>query len=473
MPISADYRPEPHIPELGPEFSDPVRAADFPMTVLRFRNDRAAASVGLETLTDAEWLAHFGRFEPLPGGIDPPRAMRYHGHQFRVYNPDLGDGRGFTFAQLREAGRGRLLDLGTKGTGQTPWSRTADGRLTLKGGVREVLAPAMLEALGAPTSRTFSLVETGEQLYRGDEPSPTRSAAMVRLSHSHIRFGTFQRHAYLNSPERIETLIDHVIQLYYPELAGEADRPGALLATVVGRGARLAASWMAAGFVHGVLNTDNMNITGESFDYGPYRFLPHNDPGFTAAYFDQSGLYAFARQPEAVFWNLQQLGACLILVGEQESLVAALNGFGEAYHAALSAALVRRLGVKARSPDDDMALAQATFQAFGAGGEALRWEPLFFDWFGGGAARALAGPRAGLYGGDGFVEFRRLLADYEADRPERLADPYFAQAEPEELLYDEIEALWAPIAERDDWSAFEAKLATIEAARRAYGFSGD
>jgi uncharacterized protein YdiU (UPF0061 family) len=473
MPVSPNYRPEPHIPELGPEFSDPVAAAAFPMTEMRFRNDRAAATVGLETLTDAEWIAHFGRFEPLPGGIDPPRAMRYHGHQFRVYNPDLGDGRGFTFAQLREAGRGRLLDLGTKGTGQTPWSRSADGRLTLKGGVREVLATAMLEALGVPTSRTFSLIETGEALQRGDEPSPTRSAALVRLSHSHIRFGTFQRHAFLNSPEQINQLIDHVIQLYYPELADEADRPGALLAVVVGRAARLAASWMAAGFVHGVLNTDNMNITGESFDYGPYRFLPYNDPGFTAAYFDHSGLYAFARQPEAVFWNLQQLAACLALVGDRESLIAALNGFGGAYHAALSAALVRRFGLKRRSAEDDLELARVVFQAFAAGGEALRWEPFFFDWFGGKPERALAGPRAALYGEEDFAEFRRRLADYEPDRPERLDDPYFARPEPEELLYDQIEALWAPIAGEDDWSAFKAKLVAIETARRAYGFSGD
>jgi uncharacterized protein YdiU (UPF0061 family) len=471
MPASPLYRPDPRIPELGPEFADPVAPAVFPKTALRLRNDRAAATVGLETLTDAEWIAHFGRFEPLPDNLDPPLAMRYHGHQFRVYNPDLGDGRGFTFAQLREVGTGRLLDLGTKGTGQTPWSRQGDGRLTLKGGVREVLATAMLEALGVPTSRSFSLVETGEALFRGDEPSPTRSSALVRLSHSHIRFGTFQRHAYLKSPERIGTLIDHVIGLYYPELAAADDRPGALLAAVTGKAATLAASWMAAGFVHGVLNTDNMNITGESFDYGPYRFLPYNDPNFTAAYFDSSGLYAFGRQPETVFWNLQQLGACLATVGQQESLIAALSGFGEAYHAALAAALVRRLGVNSRLPAEDLELARATFQAVAAGGEALRWEPLFFDWFGGGEARALAGPRAAIYGDEGFAEFRRLLADYAPDRPERLADPYFARAEPEELLYDQIEALWARIAEADDWSAFHAKLAGIEAARRAYRFA--
>ena len=111
MPVSRAYRPDPRLPGLGPEFADPVAAADFPQTLLRFRNDRAAATVGLDALTDAEWVAHFGRFQPLPGNIETPLAQRYHGHQFRVYNPDLGDGRGFTFAQLREVGSDRLLDL--------------------------------------------------------------------------------------------------------------------------------------------------------------------------------------------------------------------------------------------------------------------------------------------------------------------------------------------------------------------------
>jgi uncharacterized protein YdiU (UPF0061 family) len=328
MPVSPAYRPDTRLPSLGPEFADPVAAAAFPRTILRFRNDRAAATVGLDTLTDGEWIAHFGRFEPLPGNLAQPLAQRYHGHQFRVYNPDLGDGRGFTFAQMREAGTGRLLDLGTKGSGQTPWSRQGDGRLTLKGGVREVLATAMLEALGVPTSKSFSLIETGEDLVRGDEPSPTRSSVLVRLSHSHIRFGTFQRQAFLGQDEEIRRLIDYSVETYYPELGNAPDRAQALLEALVGRAARLAASWMAAGFVHGVLNTDNMNLTGESFDYGPYRFLPRNDPNFVAAYFDSAGLYSFGRQPEAVFWNLQQLAGALSLVTGSDPLVAALNGFG-------------------------------------------------------------------------------------------------------------------------------------------------
>jgi uncharacterized protein YdiU (UPF0061 family) len=159
MTVSSAYRPDPLFMTLGPEFADPGAAADFPATILRHRNDRAAATVGLESLTEAGWTAAFGRFEALPGNQPGPLAMRYHGHQFRTYNPDLGDGRGFLFAQLREAGTGRLLDLATTGSGRTPWSRQGDGRLTLKGGMREILAATLLEALGAAEGRRAGAIQ--------------------------------------------------------------------------------------------------------------------------------------------------------------------------------------------------------------------------------------------------------------------------------------------------------------------------
>jgi uncharacterized protein YdiU (UPF0061 family) len=474
MPLSDAYRPDPVFMRLGPDFADPVAPADFPRTILRFRNDRAAATIGLERLTDAEWLDHFARFRPLPDNQPGPLAMRYHGHQFRSYNPDLGDGRGFLFAQLREQGTDRLLDLATKGSGQTPWSRAGDGRLTLKGGMREILAATMLEALGVPTSRAFSLVETGEDLVRGDEPSPTRSAVLTRLSHSHIRFGTFQRQAFLERRDNLAALVDHAVETYFPAVADQPDRPKVLLEQVVAASARLLARWMAAGFVHGVLNTDNMVVTGESFDYGPWRFLPKNDPNFTAAYFDHSGLYSFGRQPETVFWNLQQLAGCLALVTDDAGLIAALNGFSDRYRDALRGAVLNRLGLKSRSAEEDIALVQAAFGALAEGGreggESLRWEPFFFDWFGGEAsqARALTGPRAELYGQEAFLDFRRQLAGFEPDRPERLEHAVFGRPEPEEMLIDEVEALWAPIAQEDDWSPLEDKLGRIEAARVAY-----
>ena len=346
---------------LGPDFYDQVRPADFPTLTLRHRDQRAAARVGLDTLTDAEWLDHFGRFTPLPGSLEHPLALRYHGHQFRHYNPDLGDGRGFLFAQLHDLQDGRLLDLGTKGSGATPWSRGGDGRLTLKGGVRELLATTMLEALGVNTSKTFSLIETGEQLVRHDEPSPTRAAVLVRLNHSHIRIGSFQRLAYLDQPENLLRLLDHTIRTYMPTLWREdpASRAAAFLSEVAARCASLAADWMAAGFVHGVLNTDNINVTGESFDYGPWRFLPHYDPAFTAAYFDHGSLYAYARQPDTLLWNLVRLAECLLPLAGKEPLQAAIEAFPPAFHQAQTAALLRRLGLAHASPEQDQALTAA------------------------------------------------------------------------------------------------------------------
>ena len=207
--------------------------------------------------------------------------MRYHGHQFGVYNPEIGDGRGFLFAQCRQEATGRVLDLGTKGSGRTPYARTADGRLTLKGAVREILATEMLTALNVPTSQTFCVIETGESLDRQDEPSPTRSAVLTRMLHSHIRIGSFQRLAYLRQQENLEILLRHTIKYYYPDLDSQANLKELIpdfLGQFAAKIARMVAGWMAAGFVHGVLNTDNFNITGESFDYGPWRFLPAMQP---------------------------------------------------------------------------------------------------------------------------------------------------------------------------------------------------
>ena len=229
---------------------------------------------------------------------------------------------------------GRLLDFGTKGSGRTPWSRTADGRLTLKGGVREILATEMLEALGVDTSKSFSLIETGEDLMRGDEPSPTRSSVLVRLSHSHIRIGSFQRLLYLDQTENIAKLLDYTIRTYMPDIWRDeiAARAVAFLEEVGRRVARTGAGWMLAGFVHGVLNTDNINVTGESFDYGPWRFLPVLDPAFTAAYFDDTGLYAYGRQPDTLLWNMTRLAECLLPFAGQPELEAALRTFEAAFH---------------------------------------------------------------------------------------------------------------------------------------------
>jgi uncharacterized protein YdiU (UPF0061 family) len=456
---------------LGRDLFDPVAAADFPKTILRHKDRRWAERIGLGALTEAQWLAHFGRFEPLPGSFETPLALRYHGHQFRTYNPDLGDGRGFLFAQCVDPADGRLLDFGTKGSGKTPWSRGGDGRLTLKGGVREVLATEMLEAMGVYTSKSFCLIETGEALYRGDEPSPTRSSVLTRLSHSHIRIGTFQRLAYLEDTENLARLVDYSIAHYYPDLKDAEDKAAALLEAVVARVARLGSQWTAAGFVHGVLNTDNINITGESFDYGPWRFLPHYDPNFTAAYFDETGLYAFGRQPDTLAWNLTRLAECLLPLSTIEKLEPALNTVWPVLREELPRQMLRRLGLEGRDVEQDGAFVAAIFGFLTA--SKAPYEQFFFDWRGGAlsAERAAHSPSAELYASEAFRPVADLMEAYGPSDDVNLDHAYFARERPRTMLIDEMEAIWAPIAEKDDWSLFESTLSEIAQMRDAYGIA--
>jgi uncharacterized protein YdiU (UPF0061 family) len=450
MSLAQSYRPDVKIFELGERFYDPVEPAKFPQCEPRFLNRRAAETVGLDDLTDPEWAAHFCRFEPLPENLQQPLALRYHGHQFRVYNPDIGDGRGFLFAQLRDE-QGRLLELGTKGSGQTPYSRTADGRLTLKGGVREVLATEMLQALGVDTSKSFALFETGEELVRGDEPSPTRSAVLTRLSHGNIRIGSFQRQAFFKDAEPIARLTRYCLENLYSEAPAADDAGNALrlFDLVSQRTAELAASYMAAGFVHGVLNSDNINITGESFDYGPWRFTPYWDGDFTAAYFDHFGLYAFARQPEAINWDLAQLGGCLSLVTEAEPLSEILTGWGARFETAFVAKILWRLGLEPRDDAIDHELARALVEALDS--KTATIDRIFFDWRGG------RDPGAEKYPAGQFRKLAALLAGRERSP----VGDYWSDPEPCSMHIEEVEAIWAAIADRDDWTAFESKIAAI------------
>ena len=443
----APYRPDPEILGLGPEFYDPVEPARFPGCTARFVNRAWAERVGLD-LDDDGWAGHFCRFEPLAGNLSEPLALRYHGHQFRVYNPEIGDGRGFLFAQLRDD-EGRLLDLGTKGSGQTPYSRRADGRLTLKGGVREVMASEMLEALGVNTSKSFALFETGEQLERGDEPSPTRSAVLTRLSHGHIRIGSFQRLAFFGQVDNLNKLVRYCLSTLYGEEPASDDATNALrlfdLASAAT--ATLAASYLAAGFVHGVLNSDNINVTGESFDYGPWRFTPEWDPDFTAAYFDHYGLYSFGRQPEAVHWDLAQFAGCLSLVAEAPALSDMLAGWSGRFEQALVAALIRRLGI--RPSAEDAAIASALLEALAS--RAATIDRIFFDWRGG------RDPGAERYPSAPFRKLAGLLAGHERAQ----SHPYWTDDGHCSMHIDEVETIWSAIAQGDDWQPFDEKVRAI------------
>lgn len=343
--------------DLGDEFFVPVVGGPFTDPVLRYRNQKQALFLGLDKMTDTEWIHHFGNFHPIANNLPEPLAMKYHGHQFQHYNSDLGDGRGFVFAQFLK--NQHLFELGTKGSGQTPYSRRGDGRLTLKGAVRELLATDYLAKQKVLTSHTFSIVETAEKLVRHDEPSPTRSAVMFRLSRGHIRIGNFQRALFYQNKENIFKLMDYSLKNFYPELPTAPDQKAKTEMFFNGVSLRLAdlcASYMVAGFVHGVLNTDNMNVSGESFDYGPYRFLPYYDPYFTAAYFDHEGLYSFGRQPPSFLWNLTQLREVLNFAEPAADLTKLNDSFAIQFNVFFTSRFFKKLNLKPNAASSEVDL---------------------------------------------------------------------------------------------------------------------
>ena len=460
---------EPALEDLGDDYYDEVAAADFPEHQLRFRNDDALRLLGLDpvAVSDEHFVEAFGRFE----GRRPFLALRYHGYQFGTYNPALGDGRGFLYGQVR-TGDGHLVDFGTKGSGTTPYSRHADGRLTLKGGVREVLAAEALHHLGVRTSRAFSLIETGEQLWRGDEPSPTRSSVLVRLSRTHIRFGTFERLHYFGRKDLIRKLLDHVIAVYYPQIWKEetdpASRDARFYATLVERTAELCAQWMAVGFCHAVLNTDNLSIAAESFDYGPYAFIERYDPRFTAAYFDYFGQYSYGNQPRACYWNLGMLQQPLALVMAIEDLGTGLRRFSEHYDRAYAELMLAKLGLP---PTLDEPLATDLLRTTL---DLLETGPIgYHDFFVALADAFRPDWRdesdqicSGTLPTDETLttRWRQLYGQALQTLPPEALDTVSARLARNPrtvLLRPRIEAVWEPIVEDDDWRPFGALLAAM------------
>jgi uncharacterized protein YdiU (UPF0061 family) len=273
---------------------------------------------------------------------------------------------------------------------------------------------------------------------------------LTRLSHGHIRIGTFQRLAFYGEVENINTLVRYCLEhLYGEQPANDAKENGARLFDLVSGGtARLAASYLAAGFVHGVLNSDNINVTGESFDYGPWRFTPDWDPDFTAAYFDHYGLYSFGRQPEAIQWDLAQFAGCMSLVTDAPPLSDGLARWSERFEEQLVDALLRRLGVE-RDQESDRELAASLLRALQSREAGI--DRVFFDWRGGrdpGEERYPSQP------------FRELASRLEG-RQRPAAHPYWSDLEPCSMHIDEVEAIWSAIAGRDDWTPFETKVAAI------------
>ncbi|MEM9266323.1 MAG: YdiU family protein [Cyanobacteria bacterium P01_F01_bin.13] len=458
---------------LGDDYYDIVAAADFPQHVLRFRNDDLLPRLGLppESVDDFDFIEAFGQFHQH----SPLLALRYHGYQFGDYNAMLGDGRGFLCGQVRGTD-GVLYDFGTKGSGTTPYSRNGDGRLTLKGGVREILAAEALHALGVNTSRCLSLVETGERLWRGDEPSPTRSSVMVRFSQSHIRFGTFERLHYLGRADLMSPLLDHVIEIYYAHLLAVKDiqeRYAQFYAELVQRVAQLAAQWMSVGFCHAVLNTDNMSITGESFDYGPYAFMDEFNPRFTAAYFDYMGRYSYGNQPRVCEWNLRMLQKPLGLIMAAEDLETGLSAYRGHHYIAYKQRMLAKLGFESLLPELGDELLRLTLELLE--NTRVSYHDFFSQLTGQFSAEWCEGPeqilKATADNSDSEattllkawqLHYHTCLTTLSAAEIAQVAQCLRQNNPVIVLLRPEIEAIWEPIVAEDNWQPFYNLLVKIQ-----------
>jgi uncharacterized protein YdiU (UPF0061 family) len=461
---------EPALECLGNDYYDEVAAAEFPKHILRWRNDALLPKLGLnlQTVTDEHFITAFGKFE----GREPFLALRYHGYQFGEYNPLLGDGRGFLYGQVRGID-GELYDFGTKGSGRTPYSRGGDGMLTLKGGVREVLAAEMLHRMSVRTSRCLSMIETGMSLWRGDEPSPTRSSVMIRMSRSHIRFGTFERLHYFQRPDLTQKLLHHVIEHYYQYLAGEKDKYALFYTDLVKRTGELVGQWMAAGFCHAVLNTDNMSITGESFDYGPYAFIPSYQPHFTAAYFDYYGRYCYGYQPGICKLNLEMLATALKAVIDPKEMEAGLAHFDEHYQNEYRSLMLKKLGFEQLPHPEAEELLNLTIQFLAD--SQVGYHQFFYEMARTFSSKWRDEPGLILQNSDivpvsGRLEvfdkwcivYHKILNNFPLEQMNKIAETLVHHNPKTVILRPVIEEVWEQIAQEDNWQPFYDLLKDIQ-----------
>src|SRR6202011_5349654 len=327
-------------------------------------NTELALNLGLEP----DWLAGPEGLEVLAGRAVPETAesiaMAYAGHQFGHFVPQLGDGRAILLGEVIDAD-GVRRDIQLKGSGPTPFSRRGDGRAALGPVLREYIVSEAMAVLGIPTTRSLAAVMTGESVLR---ETPLPGAGLTRVASSHIRVGTFQYFAARSDTEGVRRLADHVIARHYPQVAG-AERPYlALLNAVIARQAELVARWLLVGFLHGVMNTDNTSVSGETIDYGPCAFMDHYDPATVFSSIDEQGRYAYANQPRIALWNLTRLAECLLPLfsDAQDKAIAeaqsALAGCAERFSAAFQEGLRGKLGLFT-ARDDDPALAQDLLDA--------------------------------------------------------------------------------------------------------------
>lgn len=333
---------------LPPEFYHEVSPAPFETPRLVSFNPDAAALIDLdpEAVFDPEFPEYFSGRKPIPGS--EPIAMYYTGHQFGVYNPDIGDGRAILLGEVRNS-RGEKWDLHLKGAGRTRYSRVFDGRAVLRSAIREYLCSEAMHGLGIPTTRALCIIGSTE---KAERETAEPAAMMLRMAETHVRFGSFEAFHYSGRGDYVKILADYVIGQNFPHLAGESDKYGLFLAEVTDRTARLMALWQACGFAHGVMNTDNMSVTGLTIDYGPFGFLETYDPEYVPNHSDHFGRYSFENQPGIASWNLRKFAQALESLVPHGQAAEIVSGFGAGYGRHYLDMMRKKLGLGAGMPGD-------------------------------------------------------------------------------------------------------------------------
>ena len=351
-PFDLGARWRPGFAALGPAFFTELSPTPLPPAYLVGLNGALAAELGLDAahLASPQGVAAFTGNLPLAGGR--PFATVYSGHQFGVWAGQLGDGRAIVLGEIDSPAGPRELQL--KGAGRTPYSRMGDGRAVLRSSIREYLCSEAMHGLGIPTTR--ALMVTGSDAPVRREEIET-AAVVTRVAPSFIRFGHFEHFSAREQYDELRTLADHVIDRFYPECRGTEKFAGnayaALLEAVSARTAAMVAAWQAAGFCHGVMNTDNMSILGLTIDYGPFQFLDAFVPNHICNHSDEQGRYAYNRQPNVAYWNLFCMGQALLpLVGDQELALAALEPYKTVFPRELESRMRAKLGLRDEQEGD-------------------------------------------------------------------------------------------------------------------------
>jgi len=346
---------------LPPAFYTRLTPTPLPAPYLVAASEAAATSIGLaasECERDA-FIQAFAGNRPLPGSI--PLAAVYSGHQFGLWAGQLGDGRAILLGDVPASGDAdRRIELQLKGSGLTPYSRMGDGRAVLRSSIREFLCSEAMAALGIPTSRALCVIGSDMRVMR---ELPETTAVVTRMAPTFLRFGSFEHWYYNDRKDELKTLADYLITHFYPALRDAPHPYQALLAEVARRTAELIAQWQAVGFMHGVMNTDNMSMLGLTIDYGPFGFMEAFDANHICNHSDRQGRYAYRMQPQIGQWNCFALGQALLpLIGEVEDAQAALAAYQPAFDARLDALLHAKLGLRAQ-PHEDSALFDALFSS--------------------------------------------------------------------------------------------------------------